>query len=324
MPETSGGNSPTRATPSTNQNQNSGFWNTYGTSIVSGLQQGGQSLLQGLTGKRWKEKQVVQQREWEQKMYEQQRADQRYNWQMENMYNSPEMQMERLKKAGLNPNLVYGNGATATGGSISSPQPQSASQTNISPPDYKMPNINEMYQLKSVSAQTDLTRQEIITQQSIQALNLANAIKARVESEGGSITNKVLAKNLDAHIQNILTDTEVKSSQIPLNVSHTALNDQQIRNLSGELAMKWQTQKLSLQELAATISEKLQKVKESKANIGLIGSHTSLANQQLETEKIKTELEQSELGRQKEGKSTHNISGVEQVIRAIIYELVKH
>ncbi|AXH73472.1 MAG: DNA pilot protein [Microviridae sp.] len=35
------------------------------------------------------------------------------DWQMQNEYNSPEKQMERLKAAGLNPHLVYGNGATA-------------------------------------------------------------------------------------------------------------------------------------------------------------------------------------------------------------------
>lgn len=32
-------------------------------------------------------------------------------WNRENAYNSPEQQMERLRAAGLNPNLVYGNGS---------------------------------------------------------------------------------------------------------------------------------------------------------------------------------------------------------------------
>lgn len=35
-------------------------------------------------------------------------------WERSNTYNAPTMQMERLKQAGLNPNLVYGSGATAT------------------------------------------------------------------------------------------------------------------------------------------------------------------------------------------------------------------
>jgi len=46
-------------------------------------------------------------------MYGRQRQDALADWNMQNEYNSPLQQMERLKAAGLNPNLVYGNGATA-------------------------------------------------------------------------------------------------------------------------------------------------------------------------------------------------------------------
>lgn len=53
------------------------------------------------------------QRAWAEKMYGVQRKDALADWQMQADYNSPHAQMERLKAAGLNPNLVYGNGATA-------------------------------------------------------------------------------------------------------------------------------------------------------------------------------------------------------------------
>lgn len=43
-------------------------------------------------------------------MYERQRRDNQAQWHMQNEYNSPEAQMARLQKAGLNPNLVYGSG----------------------------------------------------------------------------------------------------------------------------------------------------------------------------------------------------------------------
>jgi hypothetical protein len=45
-------------------------------------------------------------------------------WKESNAYNSAAAQMERLKAAGLNPNLVYGNGAVV--GNSSSPVPRSA------------------------------------------------------------------------------------------------------------------------------------------------------------------------------------------------------
>lgn len=46
----------------------------------------------------------------------------RENWQMENAYNNPSAQMSRLRAAGLNPNLIYQDGAPVAAGSIESPQ----------------------------------------------------------------------------------------------------------------------------------------------------------------------------------------------------------
>lgn len=46
-------------------------------------------------------------------------------WNLKNEYDSPQAQMERLQKAGLNPNLVYGHGAVATSGSLSGGSPPS-------------------------------------------------------------------------------------------------------------------------------------------------------------------------------------------------------
>lgn len=46
-------------------------------------------------------------------MYDQQRKDALADRDYNNVYNSPAEQMKRLKAAGLNPNLVYGNGGVA-------------------------------------------------------------------------------------------------------------------------------------------------------------------------------------------------------------------
>lgn len=48
--------------------------------------------------------------DFQREMYARQRADSLADWQRTNEYNSPEAQMRRLKQAGLNPNLVYGDG----------------------------------------------------------------------------------------------------------------------------------------------------------------------------------------------------------------------
>lgn len=50
---------------------------------------------------------------WNEDMYGRQRQDALDDWNRMNAYNSPQAQLARLKAAGLNPNLVYGTGATA-------------------------------------------------------------------------------------------------------------------------------------------------------------------------------------------------------------------
>lgn len=68
-------------------------------------------------------------RKFSEHMYERQYDDNLAMWNMQNEYNSPTSAMNRLKQAGLNPNLVYG--ATAPGNASSSPQ--SPSVMNMGP-----------------------------------------------------------------------------------------------------------------------------------------------------------------------------------------------
>ena len=57
-------------------------------------------------------------------------------WNRTNDYNSPLKQMERLKAGGLNPNLVYGNGATTTANNI----------TPIASKPLPAPNTGQVFQ----------------------------------------------------------------------------------------------------------------------------------------------------------------------------------
>lgn len=55
--------------------------------------------------------------------YYRQRDDELRFWRMNNQYNHPTAQMERLRAAGLNPHLIYGNGAVGnTSAAASAPQ----------------------------------------------------------------------------------------------------------------------------------------------------------------------------------------------------------
>ena len=52
-------------------------------------------------------------------------------WERENLYNSPMQQMQRLEQAGLNPNLMYGQGSTGSAGSLRSEMPSSVAPARV-------------------------------------------------------------------------------------------------------------------------------------------------------------------------------------------------
>lgn len=65
-----------------------------------------------------------------------QRQEALSDWHMQNAYNDPSAQMKRLDDAGLNPNLVYGNGAAAQTAQ-SAPR-----QSDTSQPNYETPKMD--------------------------------------------------------------------------------------------------------------------------------------------------------------------------------------
>lgn len=72
-------------------------------------------------------------RKFQEQMYERQFQDNINFWNMQNAYNSPERQMERFKAAGLNPNLIYGQGNAGNAGAITSP---TATKMDYKAPDF--------------------------------------------------------------------------------------------------------------------------------------------------------------------------------------------
>ncbi len=106
-------------------------------------------------------------------------------WNASNYYNSPEQQMQRLKDAGLNPNLVYGNGSVV--GNSSSPAPR-YNAPNLQRLPLEMFNpldmISKYMDIKQKSAQTDLTNEAIIKQQ-IENRYLAPMTSARLGKQIG-------------------------------------------------------------------------------------------------------------------------------------------
>ena len=77
-------------------------------------------------------------REWSRQMYDRQYSDNINFWRMQNAYNDPSAQMARLRKAGLNPALLYGGsgaGASGQSGAIASP--------DVQRPEFNAPRIGD-------------------------------------------------------------------------------------------------------------------------------------------------------------------------------------
>lgn len=123
-------------------------------------------------------------------MYERQKADSIEFWNMQNQYNDPQAQMARLQNAGLNPNLVYGNGGgSQTAGPVSTPD---FHQVSRRPPEWGnavqsagLGFLNSLYDLDIKQAQVDNLKAQntVIQQDAILKGSLINATDMRFSKD---------------------------------------------------------------------------------------------------------------------------------------------
>lgn len=161
-------------------------------SIVGGIISGVGSLLGGLGSSAMNSKAVQDtnkanmeiakyQAQWQQQ--ENEKAYQRSlnMWNLQNEYNSPTQQMARIRAAGLNPNLVYGNGVTGNS-SGSTPQYEPAKFNAPTMQAYRGWNLGisdaisqflayrtAKAQVDNMEAQNSLIRQQTATEATKQA-----------------------------------------------------------------------------------------------------------------------------------------------------------
>jgi hypothetical protein len=93
-------------------------------SLIAGATAVGGTVLDSISTNRQNRRSL----EFSERMYDKQYRDNINFWNMQNEYNTPQAQMERLRSAGLNPNLIYGKGAGAanTADSIKTPDVKQA------------------------------------------------------------------------------------------------------------------------------------------------------------------------------------------------------
>lgn len=107
------------------------------------------------------------------------------NWNMQNEYNSPIKQRQRLEDAGLNPALMYGNGGGSTGNATQTPQ-------------YQQTPLDIIGAMQNA----------MLTDAQIRQMG-ANIEKTKAETKGIETSNQFIAEKERAIIDNTLSQTEV-------------------------------------------------------------------------------------------------------------------
>lgn len=188
----------------------------------------GANLISSLFGNAARKKEASRQRAWNERM-----------WHMENAYNTPEAQMARLKQAGLNPNLVYGQGSVGNAaGSVNSYQK----------PDIETPDLNPLGQMlqyvgvEAKQAQADNMRQQTETLKSQQALNEVKALTETANASSAS-TKAYIDKRTRGQKMNLIQRTLEKLSAEKtlldqrVHVGHQTL-DSQVKAIKNDASVK--------------------------------------------------------------------------------------
>jgi len=207
-------------------------------------------------------------------MWQRQNEYNEQQWNKQNEYNSPEAQMNRFKEAGLNPNLIYGQGTTAgpisvasfnasTHGSASQPggsRPGSAPHSSAPRPGWTptAPNfdmnqgIMAFFNARQTTAQVNNLEatNEVVKQDA--ALRRQQVVEASIDATNKVLQGKGLQLDLDTRselrqhqVEAVKLSNKRAIQEMDLAVTNAAregrlaestigLNSQHVKNLKGQ------------------------------------------------------------------------------------------
>lgn len=175
--------------------------------VLSSIISGGAQAAGGIFGAISNSVQNRKSRTFAKGMYERQKNDNIEFWKMQNSYNDPSQQMERLKAAGLNPALVYGQnagGASGAAGAVNSPK---VVDPQFNPTDYSNISggvtnaVNSMYDLRIKKQTADnLKAQNDLMVEQMSNLN-AQTFKTLTEGRTGELNYKLQHELFNTQLQ---------------------------------------------------------------------------------------------------------------------------
>lgn len=212
------------------------------TLIAGGLATGaagGQAIATGKLNKK--------NRQWQETMYERQKMDNQE-------YNSPAAQMQRLKAAGLNPHLIYGNMSTAT----------PVGPASIGTPDQKIPEIANIgsaaantiaaYQsAQQAQSSMDIQAQQLENMKTANQLQMLDGIQKLLNIDKSHFNNskqeEMYNYSLDmvkAKLENMTSDTMLKDTTRHINLAENDRKD--LQNIRSERELQLKIEDMALKQ----------------------------------------------------------------------------
>lgn len=202
--------------------------------LIGGAVSGLGSFFGSLFGANKQDKINQQQLDFAREMYDRQLRDNHNQWTLQNDYNSPQSQMQRLRDAGLNPNLVYGNGsAVHTAGPIKGADTPQWNPKSVSPDigGAIQGGLQSYFDISQRSAQTDNLKaqntvllQEAALKAAQTGSTIANAAKSEFDLKRGEMLLQTSADYAKMQLQNAGVDWELKNQQFQRNRQLTPLD----------------------------------------------------------------------------------------------------
>ena len=169
-------------------------------------------------------------------------------WQMQNQYNDPAQQMSRLKKAGLNPNLIYGQSVSGATGQAGAVAPSKAAP-------YSM-DLNAAANTGLSAYQTSAQVNNVDVDTAKKAFDLGIDKKYAAETIEQSLTNVRLGnalKVIENNVQSGIMQDRIKLAAENLAIAKATLTGKQLQNAILEFDADMKDMNVSGNSWAASI-----------------------------------------------------------------------